>query len=131
MHGKTDRAQLRSFGLSVGAIFTTIGFWPAVVRGGHARPWVMGLGIALIVLALAAPCALDPARRGWMALGAALGWVNTRIVLGVVFFGLITPTGVVLRLTGRDPMRRRFDPTATTYRVSCRPRPGTHMTRQY
>ena len=72
-----------------------------------------------------------PAQRVWMLLGDGLGWVNTRIVLGVIFFGVITPTGVMFRLLGRDPMRRTFDPSLTTYRVLQVPRPGTHMHRQF
>jgi hypothetical protein len=126
-----DRAQLRNFGLIVGGIFAAIGLWPAVVRGNPVRGWLLGLAIALILPALVAPRVLGPAHRAWMLLGEALGWVNTRIVLGVIFFGLITPMAVVFRLRGRDPMQRTFDPATTTYRVPRTPRPGTHMTRQF
>jgi hypothetical protein len=66
-----------------------------------------------------------------MALGAVLGWVNTRVILGLIFFGLITPMGLAFRLAGRDPMQRAFDPKATTYRVPRTPRPGAHMLRQF
>jgi len=131
MHGTTDRAQLRSFGLLVGGIFCAIGLWPAVFRGAGVRLWLIGLAVALVVPALVAPRMLAPAHRVWMALGAALGWVNTRIVLSLVFFGLITPMGLVMRLTRHDPMQRAFDPDATTYRVPCKPRPGAHMKRQF
>ena len=112
-------------------ITAAMGLWPAVVRGNPVRGWLLGLAIALLVPALVAPRVLGPAHRAWMLLGDALGWVNTRLVLGAVFFGLITPLAVVFRLTGRDPMRRAFDPTAATYRVPRAPRPGTHMTRQF
>jgi hypothetical protein len=66
-----------------------------------------------------------------MAVGGALGWVNTRILLGVVFFGLITPMGLAFRMAGRDLLPRAFDPRATTYRVPKKPRPGAHMLRQF
>jgi hypothetical protein len=131
MAGPADRAQLRNFGLIVGGVFGLIGLWPAIIRGGSLRLWMIGLAGALILPALGAPQILAPAHRAWMALGNALGWVNTRIVLGLIFFGLITPTGVVLRLMGRDPMQRAFNPNAATYRVPGRPRPGTHMMRQF
>ena len=131
MAAQADRAQLRNFGLIVGGIFGAIGLWPAIVRGGNARLWVVGLAVALILPALVAPRALAPAHRAWMALGHALGWINTRVVLGLIFFGLITPMGLVLRLARRDPMQRTFDPDATTYRVPRRPRPGAHMLRQF
>jgi len=126
-----DRAQLRNFGLIVGGIFGVIGLWPAIIRGGNVRTWMVGLAVVLILPALVAPRALAPAHRAWMALGSALGWVNTRIILGLIFFGMITPMALVLRLARRDPMQRAFDPNATTYRVPRRPRPGAHMMRQF
>jgi hypothetical protein len=129
----TERAstrELRSFGLIVGGILGAIGFWP-IVRGGDVRLWAVGLALALVVPAAVAPRVLGPAHRVWMALGEALGWVNTRLVLGLIFFGLITPMGVLLRTTRRDPMRRGFDPALTSYRVPCRTRPGTHMRRPF
>jgi len=128
---QADRAQLRNFGLIVGGIFGAIGLWPAIIRGGNARLWMVGLALALILPALMVPRVLAPAHRAWMALGSALGWVNTRIVLGVIFFGMITPMGLVLRLIGRDQMRRVFDSTSTTYRVPQKPRTGAHMLRQF
>jgi saxitoxin biosynthesis operon SxtJ-like protein len=131
MAARVDRAQLRNFGLIAGGIFGAIGLWPAIIRGGSARLWMVGLAVGLILPALVAPRALAWAHRAWMALGSALGWVNTRVVLGLIFFGMITPTGLVFRLTGRDPMRRAFDPSASTYRVPQRPRPGAHMMRQF
>ena len=66
-----------------------------------------------------------------MALGEALGWINTRIILGLVYYGLVTPMGVMMRLLGRDPMRRRFEPAANTYRVPRPTRPCGHMDRQF
>ena len=131
MAAKADRTELRNFGLIVGGIFGAIGVWPAVIRGGSVRQWMVGLAVVLIVPALLAPRTLAPAHRVWMALGSVLGWVNTRIVLALIFFGLITPMGLVLRMTGRDPMQRAFDPKATTYRVPQKPRPGAHMLRQF
>jgi hypothetical protein len=131
MSARVDRAQLRNFGLIVGGIFGVIGLWPAIIRGGNVRPWMVGLAVVLILPALVAPRTLAPAHRAWMALGSALGWVNTRIILGLIFFGMITPMALVLRLARRDPMQRAFDPNATTYRVPRRPRPGAHMMRQF
>jgi hypothetical protein len=125
-----EPAGLRRFGVVVGAAFAVIGAWPALTRGAP-RWWAVGLAVALIVPALAAPRVLGPAHRAWMALGAALGWLNTRLVLGLIFFGVVTPTGLALRAAGRDPMRRGRDAGATTYRVPCRPRPGAHMRRQF
>ena len=127
----TDAAQLRKFGLLVGGIFCAIGLWPAVIRGTGPRSWALVVGILLLVPALLAPRVLAPAYRIWMTAGEALGWINTRILLGIVFYGLITPMGLIRRLRSEDPMRRRHDPAAQSYRVPKPPRPGAHMNRQF
>jgi hypothetical protein len=66
-----------------------------------------------------------------MTLGHVLGWINTKIILGVVFYGLFTPMGLVMRLLGNDPMRQRLEPEAASYRVVRQARPSAHMTRQF
>ena len=129
--GATGTVQLRKFGLLVGGIFGAIGLWPAVVRGGSPRMWALILGGLLIAPALLAPGVLAPVYRGWMAAAEVLAWVNTRILLGIVFYGLITPMGLIRRLRGADAMRRRGDPGAESYRVPKPPRAGTHMNRQF
>jgi hypothetical protein len=91
----------------------------------------LALGVVLILAALVLPRSLGPVYRVWIALGNALNWINTRIILGAIFYGLVTPMGVAMRLLGHDPLRRRCEPSVDTYRVVRRPRPGTHMTRQF
>jgi hypothetical protein len=131
MSRTNDRRQLRDFGLLVGGIFGVIGLWPLLWRQQSPRLWAVALAVALIVPALVAPRILTPAYRAWMKLAEVLAWINTRIVLGVVFYGVVTPIGLVMRLVGRDPMRREFEPAAGSYRVRCQPRPATHMMRQF
>jgi hypothetical protein len=131
MTHKTTRQQLRSFGLLVGGIFGLIGLWPMVWRHQSPRMWAVTLAVILVVPALVAPRMLSPAHRAWMKLAEVLAWINTRILLGLVFFVVVTPIGLVMRLLGRDPMRRRLEPSTESYRMRCVPRPGTHMMRQF
>ena len=128
-HG--DAKQLRNFGLMVGGIFCAIGLWPAVIRGESPRLWALVIGVLLLIPALIVPRTLGPVYRVWMKVGEALGWVNTRILLGVLFYGLITPMGLIRRLLGNDPMRREYERGVESYRVVKRPRSGAHMTRQF
>jgi hypothetical protein len=123
--------QLRSFGVLVGGIFACIGLWPVLWRGQDLRLWAVVLGTLLVISALVSPTSLRVVYRGWMALGQALGWFNTRIILGVVFYLLVTPMGLLMRLAGKDPMRRRYAPEADTYHVVRQPRPSSHMMRQF
>jgi polyferredoxin len=123
--------QLRQFGFLVGGIFGLIGLWPMVWRHQGPRQWALALAVALIVPALVAPRILGPVHRAWMALGEVLAWINTRIILGIVFYGVVTPLGLLMRLFSRDPMRRQFDRAGESYRQPCTPRPATHMLRQF
>jgi hypothetical protein len=66
-----------------------------------------------------------------MAIGEILGWINTRILLGLIFYGIFTPLGLLMRLRGQDPMRRTLTPEADTYRVVRQPRPSSHMQHQF
>lgn len=128
---RPDPKQLRHFGLIVGGIFALIGLWPLVVRGDGPRLWALALTAALAVPALVLPRSLTYVHRVWMAAGEALGWINTRIILSVIFYGLVTPMGIVMRRFGHDPMQRGFEPGLATYRVAKAPRPAAHMTRQF
>ena len=128
---KPGKRQLRSFGLIVGGGFTVIGLWPLVFRAESPRTWALAVAAFPVIAALAAPATLRQPLRVWMAVGEVLGWINTRIILGIVYYLLIVPTGVVLRILGKDPMRRRFDAGASTYRIPRSGRPGSHMERQY
>ena len=123
--------ELRSFGLSVGGVFGVIGLWPMVIHGASVRPWAVGLGGLLIACGSLIPRVLAPVHKGWMWIGHILGWVNTRILLGLVFYGLITPIGMVFRLMGKETMRQAFSEDASTYRVVRQPRPRVHMKFQF
>jgi hypothetical protein len=122
--------ELRSFGLIVGAGFGLIGVWP-LLRGGEPRWVAAGLACSLVLIAFIWPAILRLPFRGWMALGHVLGWVNTRVILGVLFFTVVFMTSLLLRLLGKDPMHRSFDPAVNTYRVRRTARPGTHMKHQF
>jgi Saxitoxin biosynthesis operon protein SxtJ len=131
MTHETKIKELRKFGLIVGGLFLVIGLWPLVWRGEGLRLWALGFGGLLVSLGLLAPAVLDPLFKVWMKVGHVLGWINTRIILGILFYGLITPMGLVMRLFGWDAMRRMLVRDAQTYRVVRQPRPRTHMTRQF
>jgi hypothetical protein len=101
------------------------------VHGLPVRAWLLGLGAILIVPALVFPAVLRGPYRAWMAVGRLLGWINSRIILSVFFFAILTPIGLLFRLLGKDPMRRRYDPEAVSYRQARAPRPASHMRHQF
>lgn len=131
MEQPTTTKDLRSFGLLVGGIFCVIGLWPLVFRGEPMRLWGIGIGGVLVLLGGILPRALAPVHKGWMWIGHVLGWINTRILLGIVFYGLVTPIGLIFRMMGKDTMRQAFSESSSTYRVLRTPRPRSHMKYQF
>jgi hypothetical protein len=115
----------------VGGIFALMGLWPAVWRGQPLRLWSLILGGLLMVLGLAWPRSLTHVYRLWMRVGEVLGWINTRLILGAIFYLLFTPLGLYMRLRGQDPMRRTLAPEAESYRVERQSRPAAHMRHQF
>ena len=102
-------------------------------RGGTAWPFLAGISVAFLLAALVAPGVLTPLNRAWMAFALLLHKVTSPIILGVMFFGLFAPIGVVMRLRKRDLMKRRFDRGAGSYwnpRVPPGP-PGESLRNQY
>jgi hypothetical protein len=131
MDQRATRKELRQFGLFVGAVFTVIGLWPLVFRGEPLRLWAIGIGSLLIVCGGVLPSVLAPIHKGWMWVGHILGWINTRILLGIVFYALVTPIGIVVRLMGKNTMRKGFAESSTTYRIARSPRHHSHMKYQF
>jgi hypothetical protein len=124
----TDRADLRNFGLVLGALFAAFfGLLPFLrnYHSVHIWPWV--LAAVLWILALVRPSMLSYPYVAWTRLGWILGWLNTRVILTVIYTLLIVPIALVMRLWGRDRMGQHFDREATTYRVGSRRRPAKDM----
>ena len=131
MPNEITRKQLRSFGFTVGGIFALIAVWPLIIRAEDPRWWAVVVAGCLLVPAAVFPKSLKWVYKGWMALGHVLGWINTRIILGFIFYFVVTPIGIVRRWLGKDPMGRRLRPDLDSYRVPRTPRPPSHLTKQY
>jgi len=123
--------ELRSFGVLVGSILAVIGVLPALLGGEDLRLWALVPAGMLVISALVLPRSLGPVYRVWMAIGRVLGWINTRIILSMVFYGIFVPTGLVRRLVGKDSMRRKLEGDTESYRVVRQPRPSSHMRHQF
>jgi hypothetical protein len=131
MGQNSSSKELRSFGFIVGGAFGLIGLWPLVFRHQNMRIWALLLAGLLGAAAFVLPRALQPIFKVWMRAGFVLGWINTRIILGIIFYVVFTPAGLVMRLMHKDPMRRQSQPDADSYREVKQPRPSSHLNHQF
>jgi hypothetical protein len=92
-------------------------------------PWIFLAIVAGTGLIL--PMALKPVYLGWMKLGAILGWINTRIILGLVFYVIFVPVSFLLKLSGKDPMARKLDRSLSSYRVKSKPATPNQLERPF
>jgi len=101
-----------------GALFTGVFAVLAVVnyfRGGRAYLWLAALCVVFGIVTLARPKLLRPINILWMRFASLLHRIVSPVVLGVIFYVVITPVGLVQRLSGRDALRRRPNPRARSY----------------
>jgi hypothetical protein len=114
-----DRKGLRDFGITTGALIAAL--------FGLLFPWLLNLDFPiwpwilfglLTALGLIIPQALRPVYEGWMRFGLLMSRITTPLVLGIVFFGIVLPMGLIMRLGRRDPMARKFDGSLLSYRVT-------------
>jgi hypothetical protein len=117
-----NRKELREFGLGLALLVAFI-FWGLLPwLGDRPRPpWPLVAGAVLGAAALAWPVAIYPVYRLLLPVARVVGVVNTWVLLGAVFFGMLLPIGWVLRLLGRLQYETRQDPGAASYRIEVDP----------
>lgn len=104
----------RAFGFVFVIVFTIVGLLP-LWNGGPVRVWSLGLALVLVVLTAAVPATLHPLNILWTRFGLLLNRIVSPVVLGILFFLVVTPTGLVLKLMGKDPLRLKWDASASSY----------------
>ena len=120
-----SRRDLLIFGLlfvAFAGILGAVAQWrwhaPTVARGIWAIGAVISLGYFLV------PPLRRPIYLGWVYLTFPIGFVVSHILLAIVFYAVVTPIGLILRLLGRDPMKRKFDPSQKSYWIPIDPDPA-------
>ena len=111
--------ELRNFGLMMGCFIAVIfGLLIPWIWELNSPRWPWITAVVFIIWGLLAPATLQLVFQVWMKIGAVLGWVNTRLLLGLVFYLMFFPLGLVLRLFGWDAMHRRLNPDVESYRIA-------------
>lgn len=115
-------ASNRAFGLAFAVLFTLIALFP-LLGGGVPRWWLAALAVALLAVALVQAEWLAPLNRVWSKVAQFLHQVVATLILAFLFYAVVTPTGLLMRAFGKDPLRLRPDPNAKSYWIPRSP-PG-------
>ncbi len=121
---KTGDHDLRKFGLMVGGVFAVLGLLFLWRHKPH-YPYFLWPGTVLVLLGAVLPRALKWVYIAWMSIAFVLGFVMAHVILTLFFFLVITPTGLIARLTGKDFLRLKLDRTAPSYWIPREPKPKT------
>ena len=126
------RDPAREFAFVLAILAALIGLAPLIHRESP-RFTALGVTIILLMIGLFAPQIVSVPARAWLALSALLNRTVSAVVLAIIYLVVITPTGLYRRISRKDALQRRFDPTASTYWTD-REEPSPHaetLPRQY
>ena len=119
----------RNFGLVFFFIFLVVSIWP-LTHNESPRIWSAIISLAFLILVLTRSKLLTPLNRLWAKFGIILGSIIAPIVMGVVFFLVITPIGLVMKIIGKDLLSINYDKKKETYWVK-RDKPTSTMKQQF
>ena len=103
-----NKENNRSFGILFFIVFLLIALWP-VKDSESIRVWSMIISLLFLILGIINSKFLTPLKKGWIKLGEILGKFIAPIVMGFIYFVIITPIGILLRLFGKDLLNIKFN----------------------
>ena len=104
----------KNFGLVFFIIFLLIGLWPLLSKG-EIRYWAVLISLIFLILGLVNSKALNPLNKIWFKFGILLGKFVSPLILGIIFFIVVTPTGVIMRVLRKDILNLKFDKNKESY----------------
>ena len=119
----------RSFGLVFFILFLVISLWP-FIHVGQIRIWSAVISIVFLILGLMNSKLLTPLNRLWFKFGMFLGAIVAPVVMGIIFFLVVTPTGFLMRIMGKDLLRRKYDKSNKSYWIK-RDKSSSSMKQQF
>ena len=102
------RENNKSFGILFFLIFLLVAFWP-LINSEFIRLWALGIASIFLVLGITNSKILTPIKKAWIKLGEILGKIIAPIVMGFIYFIIITPIGLLMRLVGKDVLNLKFN----------------------
>jgi len=106
------KSSEKSFGILFFGLFLIIGLWP-LLNSAEIRVWSIMLSFAFLILAYLQPKLLKPLNRSWIKLGEILGRIVAPIIMALIFFTIVTPISLLVRVLGKDLLRLKFSKNDT------------------
>ncbi len=111
---QTDSKTLRKFGFVLTGFLAIIGGF-SLWKSGNLYPYLFSAAGVVLSVSLVLPKALNIIYYPWMVMATIIGWVMTRLILTVVFFGALTPISLLMQILGKDLLNEKIDPAAASY----------------
>ena len=108
------KASNRSFGLLFFIVFSIVAFWP-LLNSEAIRLWALTISLAFLILGILNSKILNPLNKGWVKFGELLGRIVAPLVMFLVFFIILTPIGILLKLLGKDLLKIKKNKLTKSY----------------
>ena len=119
MKSKPTKKNLKEFGITVGiGIPLIFGVLIPKIFGHAIREWTIFIGIVIIIFGIFLPQKLEKIYKVWINIGLVLGWINSKIILGMVFILILQPIAILMKFTGYDPLRMKIN-QKKSFREKC------------
>jgi hypothetical protein len=129
---KLDKSGLRQFGITTGILFGVfLGVIVPIIWSVPFPIWPWYVSGTLCLVGLIFPFSLNPIYYAWMTIGNVLGFINTRILMGIIFYVFFCPLGCTLRIFGNDLLSLKLDPAKKSYRSHSKIRDIKHFNNPY
>ena len=132
---KVSTSDLRKFGFIMGGMvalmFGLIFPWIFDKTSENWPIWPFIVMAVFFILAIAVPEILRPVNHYWLIIGSFLGFINSRIILGAMFYLMIFPIGMILKVLGKDSMQRKLEENTETYRKITKAREKDHLKKPF
>ena len=126
---KTKIGSNRNFGLVFFTVFLILSIWP-LMNEDPIRVWSFLISIVFLILGLMNSKILTPLNRFWFKFGMLLGNIIAPIVMGVVFFIVVTPIGLFMKIMNKDLLNKKYDKKKITYWIKYN-KPTSTMKKQF
>ena len=114
---KSTKKELKQFSIVIGIVFVLIGFYQFSFTNNSGF-YSFSSGLLILIIGHLVPKVLLPFQKLWMIFSVIIGWIMSRVILTILFYFVMSPIGLFLRIMGKDILNKKLDTSSTTYWIS-------------